>query len=109
MPHIRVRAVENKKIAELSKNLIPDLAKTIQTDVDNFTVESISTQFFVDGKEVSSYPFVEVLWFPRSQEIQDAAAKLITDQVRALTQAQDVIVIFTVLEKTAYYENGKHF
>lgn len=109
MPHIRVRAVDSKQVAELSKTLVPYLAKTIQTDIDNFTVESIGTSFFVGGKEVSSYPFIEVLWFPRSQDIQDAAAKVITDQVRALTQAQDVIVIFTALDRAAYYENGNHF
>ena len=108
MPHIRLRGIEEKHVAALSASVVADLAKTIQTSVDNFTFELVSTKFFEKGQGVAGYPFVEVLWFPRSQEVQDAAAKLLTGEIKKLVD-QDVAVIFVALPPTAYYENGVHF
>jgi hypothetical protein len=109
MPHLRFRAVTEAQVQTLSETLVSDLAMAMETSEDNFSFEYIGSRFFEKSKSTASYPFVEVLWFARSQEIQDRAAVLITDKVRKLTQAQDVVVIFQVLEKSAYYENGKHF
>lgn len=109
MPHIRFRSVKNEHVQQLSGVLVKELAQAMNTSEDNFTVESIATQFFQNGKEINSYPFVEVLCFPRPQEVQDVSARIITEKVKGLTQAEDVIVVFNLLSKTAYYENGTHF
>lgn len=109
MPHIRFRSLTEDQVRQLSLELSPVLASAIQTSEDNFTFELVSTRFFVQGKVVESYPFVEVLWFARSQNIQDQCARLISEKVKATSSAEDVVVVFTVLEKSAYYENGKHF
>lgn len=109
MPHIRMRAVAAEHVATLSSNLAQELSQIIQTPVDNFSFELIETRFFENGQPTKSYPFIEVLWFPRSQEVQDASAKFITTKVRELVPDSDVVVVFTVLNPTAYYENGKHF
>lgn len=109
MPHIRLRALKKEYVKTLSEILIQDLALTINTAADNFTFEWIGSEFFHDGKETPSYPFIEVLWFARPQEIQDQTAKIITEKVKDLTRSQDVVVVFQVLEKPAYYENGEHF
>lgn len=109
MPHIRFRSLQSHHVSQLSVELTPALASAIQTSEDNFTFELIQTQYFIHGQPTSSYPFVEVLWFARSQEVQDRCALLITEKVKALSKAEDVVVVFTVLEKTAYYENGTHF
>jgi hypothetical protein len=109
MPHIRMRAISAEHVATLSSSLVPDLAQIIQTPVDNFTFELIETRFFEKGSLTKAYPFVEVLWFARSQEVQDACARLITDKVKALVPENDVAVVFTVVNATAYYENGSHF
>ncbi|MFS4460331.1 DUF1904 domain-containing protein [Bdellovibrio sp. HCB2-146] len=109
MPHIRFRALKEDQVCHLSSELSPLLAAAIQTSEDNFTFEHVATQFFTQGKIVESYPFVEVLWFARAQEIQDQCAKIITDKVKSIANAEDVVVVFSVLDKSAYYENGKHF
>ncbi|WP_413288153.1 DUF1904 domain-containing protein [Bdellovibrio sp. HCB337] len=109
MPHIRFRALQSQQVRQLSQELSPVLASAIQTSEDNFTFELIQTQFFSQGQETTSYPFVEVLWFARSQDVQDRCALIITEKVKTLTKAEDVVVVFSTLEKTAYYENGKHF
>lgn len=109
MPHIRFRALKEDQVRQLSSELSPVLASAIQTSEDNFTFELVGSQFFAQGKATESYPFVEVLWFARTQDIQSECARLITEAVKAITKAEDVVVVFVVLEKTAYYENGKHF
>lgn len=109
MPHIRVRAVAKEKVQELSRTLIPDLSKALSSPEDNFTLEAIHSDFYVGGKPNAAYPFVEVLWFERPQELQDKAAVLITNQLKVLTAAADIVVVFRVLDKKSYYENGSHF
>ncbi|MNT14108.1 hypothetical protein D3C72_1491000 [compost metagenome] len=108
MPHIRMRGIEEKHVAALSASLVEDLAKTIQTSPDNFTFEHIQTRFFEKGQPCPGYPFIEVLWFPRSIEIQNVAAELITKAIKMLV-SQDVAVVFTAVTPSSYYENGKPF
>ncbi|WP_374078224.1 DUF1904 domain-containing protein [Bdellovibrio bacteriovorus] len=109
MPHIRMRALKADHVRQLSADLSKDLAQVMNTSEDNFTFEAVATQFFTQGQLTDSYPFVEVLWFERPQEVQDNCARILTDKVKALTGAEDVVVVFHVLAKTAYYENGRHF
>lgn len=109
MPHIRMRSMKNANVAKLSATMVKDLAAIINTSEDNFTFEAVSSAFFSSGKETPSYPFIEVLWFSRPQEVQDRCASYICDTVKDLTNEPDVVVVFLDLNKTAYYENGKHF
>lgn len=109
MPHIRIRSMEDQQVATLSKTLTGPLAAAMQTSEDNFTFEKIATTFFEKGQSSEGTPFIEVLWFPRSQEVQDQAAQIITQQVQKLCTAEYVTVVFQVLAPTAYYENGTHF
>lgn len=109
MPHIRFRAVKNEYIQELSALLCKELAQEMGTSEDNFTFESIATQFFSQGAKTESYPFVEVLMFARPQSIQDRTAQIITDHLKRVGKYEDVIVVFQHLPKEMYYENGRHF
>lgn len=109
MPHIRVRALNESQIASMSRDLPEVLAKTLETDTDNFSFEKIATQFFKNGSAVEGDPMIEVLWFDRGQAAQDECAKIITDYVRKLTPAEYIAVVFTALPKASYYENGAHF
>lgn len=108
MPHLRFRSLTSAMVEQLSKDLPQPLAQCMGTTVDNFTFELIATQFFENGHGVTSYPFVEVLWFQRSQEVQDTAAQLITEAIKK-SVANDVVVVFIDLAKQNYYENAKHF
>lgn len=109
MPHIRFRAIDSKDVQKLSASLTPALAKSMGTSEDNFTFELLHTDFFALGKKITSYPFVEVFWFERPKEVQDLSARIITEQIKALCKAEDVVVIFQILQKSSYYENGNHF
>ncbi|MFV8259557.1 DUF1904 domain-containing protein [Bdellovibrio bacteriovorus] len=109
MPHIRMRAVNKEHVQELSDSLARELAPAMKTAIDNFTFELVQTQFFSSGRETASYPFVEVLWFARSQEVQDECASIITRQIKEIGRYEDVVVVFQVLRQESYYENGTHF
>lgn len=109
MPHIRMRAVRKEQVQELSSSLAKELAPAMKTSEDNFTFEFIHSQFYSAGQETSSYPFVEVLWFARSQEVQDECASIITRQLKKIGRYDDVVVVFQVLHQECYYENGIHF
>ncbi len=109
MPHIRFRSLSDTQVAMLSKALPKELATAMETSEDNFTFELISTQYFSDGKASPSYPFTEVYWFERSQEIKERSAKIITSKIHEMTQSQDIAVIFVPIQKSDYFENGKSF
>ncbi len=109
MPHIRVRGMSEEHVAHLSQSLPQDLAPAMETSEDNFSIEWIASQYFSKGQRGGAYPFVEVLWFQRSQEIQDKSAKIITDKIKQLSPQDDIAVVFVPLAKNSYYENGEHF
>jgi hypothetical protein len=109
MPHLRFRALDKKHVEKLSQSLVKDLAQIMATGEDNFSFEVIETQFFQNGKPISGDPFVEVLWFSRSQEIQDQSAKKITKGIQGFGPFPFVTVVFTALSEASYYENGVHF
>nr|BFD68065.1 DUF1904 domain-containing protein [Bdellovibrio sp. HAGR004] len=109
MPHVRFRAIKKEDVQKLSQSLTTELARSMNTPPDNFTFELVQTQFFSGGGETTSYPFIEVLWFARPQEVQNECAGIITRQMKQLGPYEDVVVVFHVLAKEAYYENGRHF
>lgn len=109
MPHLRFRALDEAHVQALSDSLISPLAKAMSTTEDNFTFELIGSRFFYKKKAIESYPFVEVLWFSRGKEVQQKAAMIITDHVKVVSKAADVVVVFRALPEADYYENGKPF
>ncbi|MCG9649727.1 DUF1904 domain-containing protein [Vibrio brasiliensis] len=110
MPHLRFRAVEPQTVQTLSKSLIDSLQPLMDCPREDFTFEYIYTTFYHEGEVSSAYPFVEVLWFDRGQETQDAVATTITAQVRGIIgEDVDVAVIFSALNAKGYYDNGEHY
>lgn len=108
MPHIRLRAVPVEVVKKVSQTA-GELAVAANTSVDNFTFELVNTQFFVEGAATDSYPFVEVLLFPRPVDVKQKMADIITHTIKANGAFEDVIVLFQELNKEFYFENGKHF
>jgi len=108
MPQIKIRGIETDIIRKLSKRLIDELTVLTKSPRDDFTLELIHSTFIFDGEVVHSYPFVEIAWFDRGQEIQDQVAQSIS---RLINEAgyPSVDIMFTILEKHLYYENSEHF
>ncbi len=109
MPHIRIRSLDDSAVQKLSLELPTELAQILQTPVDNFTVEMIATQFYKNGVRAEGDPLIEVLWFDRGQEKKNLCAKKITELVQKFSSAEYISVVFTVIPKESYFENGEHF
>lgn len=110
MPHLRIRALSDSAVKDLSLSLPQELAKILNTPEDNFTIEKIATTFYRQGQVVTEAdPMVEFLWFERGVEVRDAAAKKVTELVRPHTKSEFIAVVFVDLPKESYYENGVKF
>lgn len=108
MPQLTMRGIQAKKVCEFSKEMIDELENILQCPRNYFTIECLNVSFIFDGEEVLGYPFVEIAWFDRGQDIQDRVALIVTKFVQGAGY-QNVDIIFKVLEKNKYYENGIHF
>lgn len=109
MPHIRIRGTQDSTVGKISTRS-EELAKALETTADNFTFEKVSTTFYDNGKNSEGYPFVEVLWFPRSQEVKQTTATLLTNMIKQYENHHPYItVIFYDLSENSYFENGTHF
>lgn len=112
MPHLRIRALSDSAVKDLSLSLPKELAAILNTSEDNFTVEKITTTFYSKGELVSedqADPMIEFLWFDRGIEVRDLAAKKVTELVKPFTKSKYIALVFVDLPKQSYYENGVHF
>lgn len=108
MPRIKIKGIKVEDICTVSKELIDELETLLTCPRDYFSLEHVNSTFIKDGEIVSGYPFVEVAWFDRGQEIQDKAAKIITKFFNSVGY-ENLDIIFIMLKKESYYENGEHF
>jgi hypothetical protein len=108
MPQISMRGIETEKVKSISKEMVDALEALLECPRDYFSIECVNTTFIKDGSITVGYPFIEIAWFDRGQELQDRVAEVITKYVQS-TGYENVDVVFRVLEKNKYYENGKHF
>jgi len=109
MPHIRMRFQSEEILCRLSRDLLPELALITGTPLAHFTLEGIESQCYSGGARSQGDAFCEVLWFDRGQEMQDRVARKITEALKKESSGADVVVVFTPLAKSSYYENGEHF
>ena len=109
MPQIKIRGINENQICEISEKMIDELIDAVKCQRDYFEIECIKSVAIRDGKIADVYPFVEVAWFDRGQEVQDTVAKIITDNIRENLNIESMDLAFTVFEKEKYYENGEHF
>lgn len=110
MPHIRCRGMQRETVVAMSETLVEQLSELTAAPAAHFTVEHVATEFIATRFGGKAYPFIELFWFDRGQEMQDAAAKLITAIVQqTVGDVADVAVVVLPLTRTAYYDNGVHY
>lgn len=109
MPHIIFKGIGIEEVKRIEQPIINAISEIINCPVEHFTAEWMHTLFISNGIENNGgYPFVNVNWFQRTQEMQDEVAKIITDFVVKMGY-DEVCVMFNTLNPNAYYENGKHY
>ncbi|MGG1678383.1 DUF1904 family protein [Neobacillus sp. NRS-1170] len=108
MPHLFIRGVTVEQVKTISRPLVEELADLCDCGTDNFTLEVVNSTFVFNNDEVPGYPFIEVKWFERGQEVRDQFAKIVTKQVHSL-DIPEVEVAFSTFKESDYYFNGKSF
>lgn len=108
MPHIRCRGMQRDLVVAISETLVEQLAELTKAPAAHFTIEYIPAEFIATRFGGQAYPFIELFWFDRGQEMQDAAAQLITSIVKSKLE-MDVAVVVQPLQRTNYYDNGRHY
>ncbi len=110
MPHIRCRGMKRDDVAAISETLVEQLADLTKTPTAHFTIEYIPSEFIATRFGGQAYPFIELFWFDRGQEMQDAAAQVITSVVKLVAgDESEVAVVVQPFARTAYYDNGQHY
>jgi len=105
MPRISVRGLTVEQVCGISESLVAELADICGCGTDNFTLECVQHTAVFAGKIVEAYPFVEVAWFERGQDVRDKVARSITEHVHGLGIVE-LEVAFTTYAENAYYING---
>ena len=109
MPQIKVRGINENDICKISEKMIDELVEAVKCPRDYFEIECIKSVAIRNGKIADVYPFVEVAWFDRGQEVQDTVAKIITNNIEKKSKYRKYGLSFYSFEKEKYYENGEHF
>ncbi|MBW7474688.1 DUF1904 domain-containing protein [Paenibacillus oenotherae] len=106
MPQLLVRGIEPHRMALISGALVEELAGICECGNDNFTIDCLATTSVFGGEKVPTYPFIEIGWFERGDQIRDRFAAALTKHVLSLGLSE-VEVAFKVYQESAYYINGK--
>lgn len=107
MPQVTFKGLEEAQVQNLSKTLAPKLSKLLDTPEDWFSFEYSPTIAYVLGEKAQGVAAVDVTWFDRGQEMQDKTALLIHQTLLDLGY-QEPTLMFHLLKKEEFYENGQH-
>lgn len=108
MPQLIFKGITVEQVKTISTVLVRELAELCNCEEDNFTLEIPQSTYVFNREDVPAFPFIEVKWFERGQEIQDQFADILTKHIQSLG-VPEVEVAFSVFREAAYYYNGKHF
>lgn len=105
MPQLTIRGVAADRVIAISEALVRQLADVCGCGTDHFTLDCLHTVSAMDGKQVDTYPFVEVAWFERGSQTRDRVAETITKHFAA-AGVQEMEIAFKVYSRDGYYING---
>jgi hypothetical protein len=92
-------------MAGISASLLEELADICECGTDNFTIDCLQVTSVFGGRPIETYPFVEVAWFERGQDVRSRFAQAVTRRIRE-AGVPEVEVAFKVYREEDYYVNG---
>ena len=108
MPQIIVKGTTEAEVKSLAMDTAAKLGEIVDCPPDWFVFDHMQSKFFDETGEIKHWPVVQVWWFKRPQEVQDAVAVTINDYLKGLGYPGSQIG-FHVFEYDAYYEDGENF
>jgi hypothetical protein len=108
MPQFVIRGIQPRLVQEASTEIIEALSALIKCPEDYITLDCLNAQSFFKGEQVLTSPIIDIGWFDRGQDMQDAVALLITN-IFERHGVRDLEIGFVKFDKSAYYSNGVHY
>lgn len=108
MPQLTFRGVEKELVRIASEKLPHELAELCQCSLDSFTFDVVETISYFKGVQTPTYPFIQVGWFDRGQEVKDRFASTIYQCFMELG-IEEIETVFINFDKESYYANEKHY
>lgn len=103
MPQVIIKNIYPANIEEVALELKEKLAQTIQCPIESISIELHGTTYFPVEENTKTFPIINIWWFPKPKEIQDAVANNIYEVLSAKGYKK-LQIFFHKLDKEAYYE-----
>jgi 16S rRNA G1207 methylase RsmC len=101
MPYLRFKGFSNEYLHSVAPRLIEEFAQLVQIDKSMVKIETLLTE------AISQVPLsLEILLFPRKQEVHDAVAAKFNEILRE-SGYEHVHIFFILLSPYVYYKNGE--
>lgn len=108
MPFLKFHCVDKSRLAAVSARMTDRIVEVVGCPREHIVLELIHSDYIADGVTQSGWPFVEVAWFERPLEQQDAVAEIITGMLKDAGY-DNADIHFEYLQVRNYYENGGHY
>ncbi|UKS24425.1 DUF1904 domain-containing protein [Paenibacillus sp. HWE-109] len=108
MPRLIIRGLTVEQVCQISVSLVDQLALICACSREDFTLECVQHPAIFDGQIVPTYPFIEVAWFERGEQVREQVAVALTSHVHGLG-IPEVEVAFITYSQDAYFNNGISF
>ncbi len=106
MPIFKFFSIPTEEILPIANALQVDLAKILNTNIDNITIQMFDADTIMNGEITPKvYPQVEVQLFPRSNEQYQEIAKCVTLYLNEIGYPESDLFFIELSTKT-YFENG---
>jgi hypothetical protein len=108
MPQVTFKGMRIEEVCKLSTDLKNKIEETVCCERKDIKFDFVETININEGTVIESFPKIEMLWLPKTQEVQDRTAELITVIVKEFGY-DHVQVSFKLVPGERFYENGKHY
>jgi len=106
MPHLLFRGIGPERLRPIAEPLAAQLAAICDCGTDNFTMDCFPTVAVYGGEGDRSFPFVEVAWFERGDDVRGRFAAAVTQQLSSLGLS-GIEIGFRTFREDSYYIDGK--
>lgn len=106
MPFLRFHSVNRDKLMLVSAQITDRIHLAVGCPREHIVLEVIHSDYIVNDEIRPGWPFVEVAWFDRPQEVQAEVARIVYECLKEVGY-DDSDVHFESLRPENYYENGK--
>ncbi|WP_127530602.1 DUF1904 family protein [Paenibacillus kobensis] len=106
MPHLLFRGIQPESLRQIAEPLAVQLAEICSCGTDNFTMDCFQTTAVYGGEGAHSFPFVEVAWFERGDDVRSRFASAVTQQLSGLGLT-GIEIGFRTYREDSYYIDGK--